>query len=59
MKKSIEKDGYVIRLMNNSETHTNTKIYIGDDCIDLSFGKYEVKMVVYDNGFKECYELLI
>lgn len=59
-KKSVEKDVYIIRLMNNSECCAETKISIGSANINLSFIKYEVKTVIYDNNsFRECNELII
>lgn len=59
MKKGINKDGYIIRLMNNSEKCVNTKISLGSENTELSFGKYEVKTVVYNGSFKESFELEI
>ena len=59
MKKGIEKDGIIIRLMNNTEITSKTKITIGEDTAELSFGKYEVKTIIYNGGFKELRELII
>ena len=59
MKKSDEQDGYVIRLMNNAEQLTTTKVVFGNESIELKFGKYEVKTIIYNNGFKECNQIII
>ena len=58
-KKSIDEEGYIIRLMNNSEYSANTKISIGSQNVELSFGKFEVKTVVYNGAFQEYFELKI
>lgn len=60
MKKSAEKSGYVLRLLNNY--HEACKVTVnccGADTV-LSFGKYEVKTVLYDgNTLTESAELSI
>ena len=59
-KKCVEKDGFVIRLMNNDRVSAKTKLHIGGETAELSFGAYEVKTLLYRaNGFEECKELLI
>lgn len=59
MKKSDGQDGYVIRLMNNAEQPTITKVIFGNENIELKFSKYEVKTIIYNNGFKECEQIII
>jgi len=59
MKKSIEENGYVIRLMNNTEQFVNTTISLGNESKEVSFGKYEVKTLIYNNNFNEYKELKI
>ena len=48
MKKSVERDGYVLRLMNNYSAGCEASVECCGAKIDLNFGKYEVKTVLYD-----------
>lgn len=59
MKKSVEEDGYILRLFNNSENFTRTIITLNNAKADLSFGKFEVKTVIYNGDFTEHRELII
>jgi alpha-mannosidase len=59
-KKDQTKDAFIFRLLNNTEGAVDTYLEVNGERIDLSFGKYEVKTVVYENGsLTESYELLI
>jgi hypothetical protein len=52
--------GIIFRLLNNTPDAVESFIEINGTRLDLSFGKYEVKTVVYDGGaLSESYELLI
>ncbi len=59
MKKSVEDNCYIIRLMNNSREGASAKISIEDASTNLTFGKFEVKTVKYDGHFTECNMLMI
>lgn len=60
MKKSAERSGYVLRLMNNYKEECKVTVNCCDTDIALSFGKYEVKTVLYDGGkLTELAELII
>ncbi|MBR4762577.1 MAG: hypothetical protein IK086_08065, partial [Clostridia bacterium] len=59
MKKSEETEGYVLRLFNNSENEAETTLQIGNESIKLSFGKYEIKTVVYNGRLTERREIII
>ena len=60
LKKSAENDGYVIRLMNNDPCSAKTKISLGGEETELTFGRYEVKTLLYgQHGFRECRELIL
>jgi len=49
-----------MRLQNNSETEEKETVKFRDKSINLIFGKYEVKTVVYDgDALKEIKEMLI
>lgn len=60
VKKAINGDGVIFRLVNNSPTPRETYLSVNDFTLPLSFGKYEVKTVVLENGkLVEKYEMLI
>ena len=60
IKKGEQFNGYIVRLQNNSSISQDDTIYFGKQSLSLSFGKYEVKTVVYDgNNLKEIAEMLI
>ena len=59
-KKMYKEDAYIFRLLNNTDTAEKSYIEVGNARLDLTFGRYEVKTVVYKNGtLKEEYELLV
>ena len=50
----------IFRLLNNTPDNVESFIEINGARFEISFGKYEVKTVVYDDGaLSESYELLI
>lgn len=49
IRKSVQKDGYIFRLFNNSEDSECATINCGGATIDVKFGKYEVKTLIYNN----------
>lgn len=60
MKKSVEKSGYVMRLLNNYRQAREITMNCCGSGIVLSFGKYEVKTVFYDgNSLTELPEMII
>lgn len=60
VKKAFGKDAVIFRLVNNSPRATESHLKVNSAYIPLSFGKYEVKTVVYENGaLEESYEMLI
>lgn len=60
VKKMYGGKGIIFRLLNNTPDAVESFIEINGARLDLSFGKYEVKTVVYDGGaLSESYELLI
>lgn len=60
VKKSLQKDGYVMRLQNNSSLNEECVVNLGDNSIALKFGKYEVKTIVFDNNnIEETVEMYI
>ena len=59
-KKAYGKDSVIFRLLNNTPNKTESYIKVGSCRLDLTFGGYEVKTVLYENGvLTESYELLI
>ena len=60
IKKSKDSDAVIIRLLNNTEEFIKTDISVSGKTLALSFGKYEVKTVIYDGeSVKESKELII
>jgi len=60
MKKSEEKEGYILRLLNNYSEGCEAVVDCCGAKIDLNFGKYEVKTILYNNGtLTELSELAI
>ena len=60
MKKQYKKDSVVFRLFNNSDANAETELRIGQNASHLSFGKFEVKTLVYEQGkLTESYEMII
>jgi alpha-mannosidase len=60
MKKADGKEAILLRLLNNSPDSLTSHVKINGSEKPLSFGKYEVKTIVYEHGvLSESYELLI
>ena len=60
MKKADGKEAILLRLLNNSADERASYVRVNDAVLPLTFGKYEVKTIVYENGvLSESYELLI
>lgn len=60
LKKADGADSLIFRLINNTDKRVDTYIEVGSARLELSFGKYEVKTVVYENGtLTESYEMII
>ncbi|MBO4983873.1 MAG: hypothetical protein J6D23_07415, partial [Clostridia bacterium] len=60
VKKAYGKDAFIFRLLNNTDNTVSSYIKINDNRLDLTFGKYEVKTIVYEKGtLTESYELLV
>ena len=59
MKQSVDGDKYVLRLINNSRAAASAKLTVDDKSIDLNFGRYEVKTVVYDKVLTEQTDMII
>jgi hypothetical protein len=60
MKKAYDKDAIIFRLINNTPNSEKSYIKVNGTTLDLSFGKYEVKTVVYENfTLAESYEMII
>ena len=59
MKKRDGRDAVILRLLNNSPSAKRVTLSVESADIDLAFGKYEVKTVVYENCALYESELLI
>ena len=60
MKKACDRDAVIFRLQNNTPTAVESFIKVNGEYLALSFGKYEVKTVLYENRrLTESFELLI
>ena len=60
VKKAYDREAVIFRLLNNTPNDVESYIKVSGQHLDLTFGKYEVKTVVYENGkLSESYELLI
>ena len=59
LKKSVDNDGYIARLINNAPGTVTTVLHVGDQSIELTFGKYEVKTVKCTESLVEYREMLI
>ncbi len=60
VKKAYDRDAMIFRLLNNTPNNVDSYIKVNGQHLDLTFGKYEVKTVVYENDkLSESYELLI
>lgn len=60
VKKAYGRDAVIFRLLNNTENSVDSQLTVNGKALGLSFGRYEVKTVVYEKGtLTESYELLI
>ena len=60
IKKAVQKDGYILRLFNNSEKKNQTLLRCGSVEKRFEFGKFEVKTVLYNkNGLTEFTDMYI
>ena len=60
VKKAYGRDAVIFRLLNNTPSGVETHISVNGQTLSLTFGRYEVKTVLYENGkLTESYELLI
>lgn len=60
VKKAYDKNALIFRLLNNTPECVESYIRVNESELNLSFGKYEVKTVIYENKtLSESYELLI
>lgn len=50
LKKSDRRNGYLLRLINNSSTPQSTELTVNGSCLGITFGKYEVKTIYYDDN---------
>ncbi len=50
MKKADDRTGILFRLLNNTDKAVETYLAVDGTRLPLSFGKYEVKTVLYENG---------
>ena len=60
VKKSYGGDSIIFRLVNNSPTAKESHLSVNGQTLPLTFGKYEVKTVIYEKGIlTESYEMII
>lgn len=60
IKKAIQKEGYIIRLENNSSLKQDCEVRINNHNKNLKFNKYEVKTVLFDKDkIEELDEMII
>lgn len=60
MKKSDTREGYLLRLVNNSARPAETRLDINGETLALVFGEYEVKTILFGAGAtRECGEMII
>ena len=60
MKKADGREGFVLRLHNNTAHAVNTGVTLNNAYLPLAFGKFEVKTVLYENGrLTELDEMII
>lgn len=59
-KKADRQDGYVLRLFNNDSRKTQTTLRFKEGAAMFTFGAYEVKTLIYNNGvMQEIEEMII
>ncbi len=60
IKKGYGRDNVIFRLVNNTPSSVESYISVNGEKLPLTFGKYEVKTVVYENGaLTDFYEMLV
>ena len=60
IKKADGREAVIFRLLNNTDGEANAEFYVNEAKMQLSFGAFEVKTVVYESGeLLESYELII
>lgn len=60
IKKSVQKEGYILRLFNNSAKGNQTSVRCGNAEKRFTFGKFEVKTVLYNaDGLTEFSDMYI
>ena len=60
LKKADGRDAIILRLINNTPTARSTSLAVGKSVINLDFGKYEVKTLIYENeALTECDRMII
>ncbi|MBQ2810094.1 MAG: alpha-mannosidase [Clostridia bacterium] len=60
MKKAYGSEAIIFRLLNNTPNAVESYIEVNGARLPLSFGKYEVKTIIYEsNKLTEAYELLV
>lgn len=60
IKKGTQKEGYLIRLINNTNSTEACKLRFGNTIQHLSFCRYEVKTICYNDGeLSECDQMYI
>lgn len=60
IKKGFGNDSVIFRLVNNTPNAQESYLRVNEAMISLTFGKYEVKTVVYENdALSESYEMII
>jgi len=60
VKKADGRDALIFRLLNNTSDAVEAYLAVNGAHLPLSFGKYEVKTVIYEKGtLSESYELII
>ena len=60
LKKAYLEDGIIFRLFNNSSRAEESYLEVNGTRLELFFGKFEVKTVIYENGIlRESYEMLV
>ncbi len=48
--RKVDKETYMVRLINNFNKGASCKCTVFDKTVELAFGKYEVKTLIYKNG---------
>jgi alpha-mannosidase len=60
IKKADDREAVIFRLLNNTDERVNSAISVNGERLLLSFGKFEVKTVLWENGkLWESAELII